>query len=237
MRGQEQKRQKKLAKKRSKEIRKKRELAQQKQRMASLAGQMQLAAQGSIHECLISQSAFDSTGMATVMLARQMSGGRIGVAVFCVDLFCLGVKDAFGRVCSLQEYREIVDKFGEADVLEPAPPSHARCLVEAATRYAERLGFAPHPDYRKVAPIWGDIDANQCDVEFEFGRNGKPCYVCGPRDDLSRQRLIMQQLAAAVGPDNFDVIVRPESAPQFELEEYADDDDEDDDDDSDDSEW
>jgi hypothetical protein len=225
MRGQEQKRQKKLAKKRSKELRKKRELAQQKQRMTSLAGQMEAAAQGSIHECLISHSAFGSNGMATVLVARQMSGGRIGAAVFCVDMYCLGVKDVFGRVFSLQEYRQMVDHFEEAYPFEPVPASHARYLVEAAIRYAEGLGLPPHPDYRKVAPIWGDINADQCDVEFEFGLRGKPCYISGPNDDYSRQRIIIQQLTAAVGANNFDFVLRSEDVPQYELEAYGDDDD------------
>jgi hypothetical protein len=41
-------------------------------------------------------------------------------------------------------------------------PCCARKLVEQATQYAQGLGFAPHPDYKKGAPGFGGLHVEQC---------------------------------------------------------------------------
>ncbi len=41
-------------------------------------------------------------------------------------------------------------------------PCCARKLIEQATQYAQGLGFAPHPDYKKAARVFGGLDAEQC---------------------------------------------------------------------------
>src|SRR5713101_8866677 len=58
-----------------------------------------------IHECLIPDSLFDM-GLGNVIVSRKMPNGFIGAAFFLLDVFCLGVKDAFYDVMSPAEYDE-----------------------------------------------------------------------------------------------------------------------------------
>lgn len=212
----EQQKQKKLAKKRAKELRERRELAQKKQQLTSLAGQMQAAAEGEICGCYISAGV--RTGMGTVVIARRAPGGRVAIGFFLLDSFCLGVKDAGGRVGSPTEFEELLTAIGRNEELLPAKPSTARKLVEESIEYANAFGLPPHPDYRRVAPIWGDIDASESDEEFSFGRDGKPFYIAGPHDDAARQTLIMQRLQQAVGAGNFDFTLASAHAPEGFIE-------------------
>lgn len=198
----EQQRQKKLAKKRSKAILARRELNQTKQQMASLGGQMQAASSGEIYGCYISSGV--ATGMGTVLLGRRISGGRLAIAFFLLDTYCLGVKDAGGRIGTPGQFDEMLDQIRSNEAMLPAAPSTARKAVEEAIEYARSLGFPPHADYRKVSPIWGDIDASHSDREFAFGRDGKPFYIAGPHDDAQRQNLIRHRLRDSVGEGNFE---------------------------------
>lgn len=207
----EQQRQKKLAKKRAKELRGRRELVQKKQQLASLSGQMQAAAEGEVCGCYISAGV--RTGMGTVVIARRAPGGRVAIVFFLLDTFCLGVKNAGGRFGTLSDIEEMLGMMGQNEEMLPAAPPTARKLVEDAIEYANSLGLPPHPDYRRVAPIWGDIDASESDEEFTFGREGKPFYVAGPHDDAARQTLIMQRLQQAVGEGNFDFVLASAQMP------------------------
>jgi hypothetical protein len=49
-------------------------------------------------------------------------------------------------------------------------------VVEQAVQYAQGLGFAPHPDYKKAARVFGGLRAEQCSQKFTFGHKGKPLY-------------------------------------------------------------
>lgn len=197
----EQQRQKKLAKKRAKELQARRQLAQTKQQMTSLSGQMQAASEGQVYGCYISSEV--GNGMSTVLIARRASGGRLAIAFFLLDTYCLGVKDAGGRIGSPSDFAEMLQQMGRSQEMLAASPSTARKLADEAIEYAHSLGFAPHPDYRKVAPIWGDIDPNESHEEFTFGLNGKPYYMAGPHDDVQRQKWIFQRLRDSVGQGNF----------------------------------
>ncbi|MBF0459676.1 MAG: hypothetical protein HQK99_17455 [Nitrospirae bacterium] len=61
-----------------------------------------------IHECLISERLSDM-GMGHVMISRRVSGDRIAFYMFLLDIYCLGVKDAFSSTVTMAEYdRKIV---------------------------------------------------------------------------------------------------------------------------------
>jgi hypothetical protein len=84
--------------------------------------------------------------------------------------------------------------------LRDMTPAAVRKLVEGAVAYARGFGFAPHPDYYKACPIFGDIDAAACTEQFEFGKDGKPFFIAGPNETPERCRRIMQILERSCGP-------------------------------------
>lgn len=199
----EQQRQKKLAKKRSKELRNQQQLARRNQAMKSVLGQMQWASRFPVHSCHVGQTIFDPSGIGSIFLTRKLSDGRLAFMFLLIDAHCLGVKDAGARFCSESEFEEFFSRSVENNELVPAEPSYARKLTEQAIAYAESIGFSPHPDYRRVSPLWGEIDAAACHDDFTFGLDGKPSYCSGPFEDEARQNFIFRRLCETVGEGNF----------------------------------
>jgi hypothetical protein len=76
--------------------------------------------------------------------------------------------------------------------------------VEQALQYAQDLGFAPHPDYKKAARVFGGLRAQQCSHKFTFGYKGKPFYRRGPRETEEQARRIVWHLQQRCGSGNFD---------------------------------
>ncbi len=203
----EQQRQRKLAKKKAKEREDRKAMIQRQQQLSSMAGQMAEAAKGEIDGCYIASACHTGTGIGSVLIVRKSPSGQRTFAMFLVDAFCLGVKDALGKTCSATQMADILDDLRLRDPIESVEPGVALGYIEAAIAYAQSLGFPPHSDYRKVAPIWGDIQATEVPEKYKFGRDGRPAYIPGPYDDHTRQMLIINTLSKKVGVKNFDFVV------------------------------
>ena len=162
-----------------------------------------------VHECLVT-GAISDLGMGNVFLARRFPGSQIGLAVFLVDLYCLGVKDAMFVVVSRDAYAARIDMMRVKEKLEPIDPCCARKLIEGSVAYAKRLGFVPHSDYILARPLIAEVDIEACETEFEYGESGKPFYVAGPNDSPVRVRRIMNTLTNSVGRDGFHFMVSVE---------------------------
>jgi hypothetical protein len=159
-----------------------------------------------IYECKVPKGLFE-TGIGNIVFSRQLPSGRIGVAVFLLDVFCLGVKDAFYRLVDRGEYARIIEKLDRTEPLEEIDPACARKLIEGGVEYAQRLNLRPHPDYKAAQKIFGDIDASDCPRSFEYGHDGKPFYVAGPNDTPAKSRQIISLLEKQCGPDGFHYMV------------------------------
>ncbi|ESQ17065.1 MAG: hypothetical protein N838_10750 [Thiohalocapsa sp. PB-PSB1] len=167
-----------------------------------------------IHECLMPGALFES-GIGGVLFARRTAGNQIAFSFFLVDSHCLGVKNAMFSQRSESEYENlkvsILAQPGQGDIvmLEPAC---ARKLVEGAVAYAQNLGFSPHSDYRKANAIFGGVDPNDCQTEFEYGKDGKPFYMRGPHETLSRAKRIVEQLDKRCGSGNYHYLISLDDA-------------------------
>ena len=143
-------------------------------------------------------------GMSHVAIARFKNDGRVEIGVFLVDVFCLGVKNAFflqGDEETLKEVRgKMTDSCGP---LEEHSGAWGRKLVEGAVHYAMRLGFAPHRDYKKAARVLGGIDPQDCPETFTFGQGGKPHYIAGPNESEFGRDLIIHLLTKKLGRGGF----------------------------------
>jgi hypothetical protein len=155
-----------------------------------------------IHECLVPEGLFE-IGIGNVIFSRKLPNGDIGTSFFLVDVYCLGVKNAFFQVMTGTEYLSNVRKFAGTEKLESVAPSCARKLVENAEADAKQIGFDPHPDYRSARKIFGDIDASVCATDFTFGKDGKPFFMPGLNDTPAECRNIIDTLSRRFGPDGF----------------------------------
>ena len=160
------------------------------------------------HEALWPEDLFEK-GIGWVIVARFKSAGqRVEAGVFLVDVWCLGVKLAVHESCDRQDYLRGIRGHYESDFpMVTVEPCCARKLVEQATQYAQGLGFAPHPDYKKAARVFGGLHTEQCAQHFTFGREGKPFYCRGPRETEDQARRIVGQLEKRCGPGNYHYLV------------------------------
>jgi hypothetical protein len=55
--------------------------------------------------------------------------------------------------------------------------------------------------------LFGDIDAADSDVHFQFGKDGKPCFISGPNDSPERCKQIVAILSKTCGAGRFDYLV------------------------------
>ncbi|HXG18399.1 MAG TPA: hypothetical protein VNN62_04925 [Methylomirabilota bacterium] len=203
---------KKVQKKREKKAAKRKALIADKKtpaavgRLSSGERALSLAASSPLYECLMAEELFDA-GLGTVVVSRSMPAGRIGASFFLLDVFCLGVKNAYFLAMSEDEYAYRLDTIELNETLRPVSPSYARKLVEETEAYARNLGFSPHPDYQKAKRIFADIDATACAERFPFGKDGKPFFIAGPNETSKKIEKILATLTQHCGPGGFDYLV------------------------------
>ncbi len=169
--------------------------------------QIRRAAHFPIARCLASEWLFDS-GIGHLIVCRSLPGGQIGCAFFLIDVYCLGVKDAFYAETSPEQLEAHLDRLAEVQTLRKVTPQWARKLVRDVVAYADGLGIAPAKDFREVEQIFGTIDADACPDSFTFGRQGRPFFVDGPNETPARTRKIMETLQEQLGDGGFEYLIR-----------------------------
>lgn len=200
----EKRRQKKLAKKAAE-----RKTKQVERRSLSTGGSPTVAAEFPIGDCLIPTNLFQK-GLGNLVLTRVLPNGRVALAAFLVDVFCLGVRDAAYCEMSHEEFEWHRQEQQSQSPMASAHPECLRKLVEGAVHYAQALGLTPHPDYAKASRLFGDIDAAACRVRYKFGSHGKPLYINAPHESPAQQRKIIDALKRQVGEDGFEYICTPD---------------------------
>lgn len=173
---------------------------------SSLGGQMRGLAAAPLHSCLVQDGLFER-GNGMVILTRKTGIGRLAVAGFLLDAYCLGVKDVVFRQADVSEIDAFVAALGEGAPLAPADPSYARKLLRDLVAYARSLGFEPHADYAALELLFGDISPDACDIGFRFGREGKPFYMPGPSETPAQIRRRIEHLRRRLGDDGFHFLV------------------------------
>lgn len=151
--------------------------------------------------CQITEG-FQERGFGTLFIARKLTLGRYGAAFFLLDLWCLGVKDAFFRVLDAEEYDYYLEHADEAFPSAPLAPDVARKLLRDTASYGKTNGFFPPDDLADMELVFGDVAP--AETVFTFGVNGRPYYAIGPDDPPARVRRILEQLEFTLGPDGFD---------------------------------
>lgn len=143
---------------------------------------------------------YDTLGLSPVIVVRKdPSNSRLTIAGFICDFFCLGVKDVlFERNTTEGRLSYIVD--AQPQDMVTVSYEDARGLILGSVRYAQELGFSPHPQYEQ-AKVMIDSDKPFEYYKEEFGRDGRPFYYTGPNDNY---RQIFATLERTCGKGNFD---------------------------------
>ena len=147
------------------------------------------------------------SGCASIVLGKFAADGAVTMGYAFVDTFCLGVREAaFVEGGGEADFRADLDAAFPEEPPQRIHPACAKKLIEGAIAYAEKLGFAPHRDYRKVRRLLAHVDAAACTDAFPYGREGRPCFI--PLEDDSPERIdrVLRSLVAKLGEDGFDYI-------------------------------
>ena len=162
-----------------------------------------------IFECLIG-SLWRTNGQASIIIARinLKNPGFMSISCYLVDMWCLGVKDAFIRhKMSTNEYFAHKARITEPHKgLDNISYEDARSLIFGGLRYAESLGFSPHQDWY-VAQYAIEPERPYID-KFAFGKDGKPYYIQGPYD---HERFRLDDIIKKIAPHKGEVVLmKPE---------------------------
>jgi hypothetical protein len=184
----------------------------QREKSGAMIWQMAQAANGPIHECLVPGNLFE-LGIGNLAFSRRLPDGNITLAMFLLDVFCLGVKNAFFVTVAKGEYDQRMRGWPPPERPQPMPPACFRKLVEGGVAYARELGFNPHVDYDVARQIFGNVEASTCPTQFEYGHAGKPLYCSGPNETPSEAWAIVEQLKRRLGEGNFEFLIGLEELP------------------------
>lgn len=161
------------------------------------------AAQLPLHECLINDQ-WNESGLATIIICKKMPSGNYTVALFLVDIFCLGLKNTLYQFnLSELEYGEFLDKACSKEDFLECNLETAHNIIFGAIDYAEELGFKPNQDF-KITEYFLDPDLITDEIdEIEFGKDGKPFFINGPNDNIPK---VLATLNKVVGKGNYEVL-------------------------------
>lgn len=204
------KRQKKLERKNAKKRAKRRKLA--RLGAGGLPARLREASAWPVLHSSATSTVWDE-GIGYMLISREGKNGNVAFVSFLVDRYCLGVKDLIMAVAPRAVYqRNLYDKIAQRCEMLRMKPECVRKFVEGAVEYAEDLGIAPHADYRVAKAIFGDIQAEACTREYEYGKDGMPCFISGPFDTPARCNDILRTLTECCGPDGFHFTLLAEEA-------------------------
>lgn len=154
-----------------------------------------------VHECLINPQ-WKEEGMATILISRKQTDGKLAFGTFMVDTFCLGLKNTFCNAnITLDEYENTfkekmysLTSYIECDI------DLAHQIIYGAIDFAKELGFEPQRDFKLSRYILEEPSGKHSSAHLEFGKDGKPFYIAGPDDNVD---LIIRKLSERVGVENF----------------------------------
>lgn len=143
---------------------------------------------GEIEACYINAD-WREQGMASVLVLRRVPGGH-ALGGFLVDMLCVGLKDAWGRIdIGMAEFRETLSDAQDRMEMVRLSPEEAWGLIAGSVRFARKNGFRLPPRYERWTGLLGPLaDCENADISDFGDENGGLVYI-GRLDDL-RRRLV-----------------------------------------------
>lgn len=194
------------SRKKAQQQRKRRKRKIESARLRAVNPYQRIGQSGEVVACYINEN-WDESGSATIFVLRRSRDQGLVLASFYVDLWCAGLKDAWGRLdITLEEFRErILDKTMTQFDLVRIDLGTIQSIVTGGIRFAHQNGFKLPHRYQRWTAILGDIgDWESADLR-NFGVDGKLRYI-GTLDDLNK-RLIGCSVDDFLERDDIDFIL------------------------------
>ncbi|MBA4379794.1 MAG: hypothetical protein C0393_03775 [Anaerolinea sp.] len=148
------------------------------------------------------------SGITPVVIARQQSPDKVIFAVCLVDLYCLGVKDAYANAdYSRKKFEQNLPHIC-SDAPEECSIELAHEIIYGGLEYAKQYGFDPHPDFKRqmADQVLDPPDAYPGTHKVRFGKNGKPFFAAGPYDDERKISQVLSTLTRTAGEGNYNYL-------------------------------
>jgi len=152
---------------------------------------------------------WEESGITPVVVARKQSDDKVIFGVCMVDIWCLGIKDAYANAdYSRKQFEQNLPKMCNYEP-EECSIEFAHEMIYGVMEYAEGYGFKPHKDFirQHVDKVLDPPDAHPREGKIEFGKDGKPFYASGPYDDEYKINRILRTLERTAGEGNFDYLI------------------------------
>lgn len=151
-----------------------------------------------IGKCYLTEELFE-IGEGYVVVTREFGNGKISMASYMVDMFCVGVKDAlyFLRL-SPMEFENIMAKYSIGCHFYECTYAEAHSLVYGAVAFASEAGIEPAPDFNLAKYVLEEDTGKFPHTKYEYGRNGKHFLIA--KNDIEASRYL-PQLRAKYGDD------------------------------------
>ena len=146
-------------------------------------------------------------GLGHVIVTRNHTGGKVSMADYLVDIYCLGVKDSFYRL-RMEDY-EVEDIVDQLDAKE-CSYHEAHNWVYGAIAFAEEAGIEPDKSFHLTQYMLEEDNDEIPLIEYEYGKDGKHFLVAHSRQEANRYLPLLEK---NLGEGNYDFIV--EATPDF----------------------
>ena len=136
-----------------------------------------------IGKCYISED-LTECGEGVIFVTRLHKGGKISMAFYLVDTFCLGIKDSSYKLRmeeeKVQEFLTHYKKMNECSYEE------AHNWIYGAIAFAEEGGIEPDKSFELTQYMLEEDTDDIPLIEYEFGRNGEHLLVCHTVQEANR---------------------------------------------------
>jgi len=147
---------------------------------------------------------WQESGLTPVIVSREQKPDKVIFGSFLVDLYCLGVKDAY---CNgdfpLSKFQRNLPQMCSGEP-EACDIGLAHELIYGAIDFARRYGFEPHSDFELASQVLDPSEDHPPKHRLKFGKDGKPLFVAGPHDNV---KAIMARLQRTAGEGNYDYLI------------------------------
>ena len=187
--------------------------------VAMRQGQRVTSDANTLYACVVNRD-WREDGKATILMARSIGLRRLTMAAFLVDLWAMGLKDAWGRTdVSISEFDESVSSLDARLGTCPLNLGTAKHLVYGGIELANELGFRLPRRYERWTAVMGPLPEGESPDMSLFRCDGKVRLECSVRDFESRfvgttpdKFLARPDVEAVFGFDDFTLVDDEEDA-------------------------
>jgi hypothetical protein len=165
---------------------------------------------GGTLECYANPPDWKEEGIASILVTAKTPGGRCALASFLVDLWCVGLKDAWGRSETSADHLQDVRDGARGRGAVRMSAEEAKRLVAGAVRFSRENGFRLPDHWQKWVSVFGEMGPlESLDMsDFGIGHEGgaKKLRYVGTEQFL-RTRLTASTVEAFMARPDVEVVM------------------------------